>query len=132
MRQLKRHETINFHMSLSAIFNALHHRTDTHNKCCIVVVIGAFSHIYTCQCSRVFVHACCLRRDSCHAWKVLAGEDLRTGYTICALGKFVTTYPTGRSHSLCYIYKDSKSRLGLRKCTILFSPAFHFISWAIK
>jgi len=34
--------------------------------------------------------------------------------------------------TLCYIYEDSKSRLGLRKCTIPFSAAFHFISWAIK
>jgi hypothetical protein len=61
-------------------------------------------------------------------------EDLRTDnkYTICTLGKFVTTYPTGRSHSGFYIYKESKSRLGPRKCAIPFSPAFRFISWAIK
>lgn len=73
MRHLKRHEIVNLHISLSAIFSALHHRADSHNKCCIVGVIGAFSHTDTRQCSHVFVHACCLRRDSCHAWKVLAG-----------------------------------------------------------
>ena len=61
-------------------------------------------------------------------------EDLRTDnkYTIWTLGKFVTTYPTDRSHSGFYVYKESKSRLGLRKCAVPFSPAFRLISWAIK
>ena len=73
MRQFRRHETVmNFHITLSAIFSALHHRTDTRNKCRIVCVFGAFSHTDTRQYSSVFVHACCLRRDSCHAWKILA------------------------------------------------------------
>jgi hypothetical protein len=77
-------------------------------------------------------------RVACAVIHVMRGrswlENLPTDskYTICVLGKFVTSYLTGRSHSLCCIYKDSKSRLGLRKCTIPFSPAFHFISWAIK
>jgi len=75
-------------------------------------------------------------RVACAVIHVMRGrswlEDLRIKYTICTLGKFVTTYPTGCNHSLCYIYKESKSRVGLRKCAIPFSPAFHLISWAIK
>jgi hypothetical protein len=129
VRRLKRHETINFHISLSAIFSALHHRTDTH-KCCIVGVFGVFSH--------VSVVVCLYMRVACAVIHVMRGrswlEDLRTDnkYTIYTLGKFVTTYPTGRSHSLDYMYKEIKSRLGLRKSALPFSQGSHLISWAIK
>lgn len=84
------------------------------------------------------VVVCLFMRVACAVIHVMRGrswlEDLRTDskYTIFILGKFVTTYPTGRSHSLDYSYKGSKNILGLRKCALLFCQGSHLILWAIK
>jgi hypothetical protein len=135
-RQFKRHESMNFHITLSAILSPLHHLTDTHSKCCIVGVFGAFSH--TDRHTHTNIIACLYMRVACAVIHVMRGRswlvDLRTDNkcTMSTLGNFVKTYPTGRSHSVLHLrYTEIKSRLSPMKCMLPFSPESFLISYKV-